>query len=243
MIKEAIQYLLELKTPDIVKDTAGREFSTRKLTPLTDSTETMECQTLSGLVDYMASLYAKDAVKKCKEADHVFLIENEINVIITSETNEDFLDRDKLALANCKAFVVGNFFGRWMDAEEFAIGLQTYFAHTEDLVRLMMLTGNINKASVVNNEDDGVSQRTTIKKGVALQKDVTVKNPFTLAPYRTFPEIEQPPSNFVLRLREYSDEVQVALFEADRGRWKLEAVKRIKEYLIKGSNPELPVIG
>jgi len=51
-----------------------------------------------------------------------------------------------------------------------------------------------------------------------------------LKPYRTFNEVEQPESEFLLRL---SDGAQVALYEADGGAWKLTARRNIADYLRK----------
>jgi hypothetical protein len=81
-------------------------------------------------------------------------------------------------------------------------------------------------------EDDGVSQRTTVKQGVALKETVTVKGRVTLRPYRTFREIEQPASTFVFRLQSHEGAVPACgLFEADGGTWKLDAVLAIKTWL------------
>ncbi len=44
-------------------------------------------------------------------------------------------------------------------------------------------------------------------------------------------EVEQPESKFVFRMRKGVDGPEAALFEADGGAWKIEAMKRIKEYL------------
>ena len=49
-----------------------------------------------------------------------------------------------------------------------------------------------------------------------------------LAPMRTFCEITQPVSPFVLRVQEGP---AVALFEADAGEWRNAAVRGIKDYL------------
>lgn len=48
------------------------------------------------------------------------------------------------------------------------------------------------------------------------------------SPLRTFYEVEQPSSPFVLR---FSENAKVALFEGDGGAWKLEAVENIKKWL------------
>jgi len=55
-----------------------------------------------------------------------------------------------------------------------------------------------------------------------------VKNPVTLTPYRTFREVAQPVSPFVLR---FNEDAQAALFTGDGSVWKLEAVGLIAEYL------------
>jgi hypothetical protein len=54
-----------------------------------------------------------------------------------------------------------------------------------------------------------------------------------LAPYRTFREIAQPASLFVLRLQtsRHGDKPECALFEADGGQWKLEAIQALATYL------------
>jgi hypothetical protein len=64
-----------------------------------------------------------------------------------------------------------------------------------------------------------------------------------LSPYRTFREIEQPRSEFLLRVRSGSSEgvVNAALFEADGGAWRHTAMTSIAEY-IKKELPEIKVI-
>lgn len=76
--------------------------------------------------------------------------------------------------------------------------------------------------------DDGVSQVLTVKQGVSLAQNVTLQNPVPLKPMRTFSEVDQPESNFTLRVNGDAD---VALFEADGGAWKNAAVANIKNYL------------
>ena len=79
-------------------------------------------------------------------------------------------------------------------------------------------------------EDDGfglkVSQvsGTTIKKPEEFQINPIVR----LAPYRTFTELTQPESRFLLRVR---DGGEMALYEADGGMWKLEAQRNTSDYL------------
>jgi len=80
-----------------------------------------------------------------------------------------------------------------------------------------------------------------VRKGGACLEAAAVPNPVMLAPYRTFPEVEQPASPFVLRLKQGPEggRPSLALFEADGGKWQLEAVKRVRTYL---SIMEVPVL-
>ena len=49
-----------------------------------------------------------------------------------------------------------------------------------------------------------------------------------LTPLRTFYEVEQPTSPFVLR---FNEDAEAALFEGDGGAWQLRAVENIKNWL------------
>ena len=49
-----------------------------------------------------------------------------------------------------------------------------------------------------------------------------------LQPFRTFLEVAQPESEYLLRVDE---DGRIGLFEADGGVWKLEAKRNVKEYL------------
>jgi len=78
----------------------------------------------------------------------------------------------------------------------------------------------------------GVSQSVTARAGLARVAEVPVTNPVTLRPYRTFAEVEQPASPFILRLKRKDGEMpQCALFEADGGKWKIEAIQNIARAL------------
>ena len=103
---------------------------------------------------------------------------------------------------------------------------QTYFDDNGDM---RTDTGDlIEKGAEV--QDNGISQMATVRDGVASLAQAKTPNPVTLRPYRTFNEVEQPASQFVFRINKLAN---LALFEADGGKWKLEAVKNIASYLTK----------
>lgn len=125
-------------------------------------------------------------------------------------------------------------FGQYMDAESFFIGLQVGFVPTESRDALLRLVAGIRDSNVRETVDDKVSQRVTTSVGVAFMKDTEVPNPVALQPWRTFREVEQPESKFVLRMRSASKEGEkpaIALFEAEGAFWKIEAITRIATYL------------
>ncbi len=83
-----------------------------------------------------------------------------------------------------------------------------------------------------NYGDDGVTQKATVSKGIASKEQCIVPNPVHLQPFRTFVEVDQPESAFVFRMRDDGrDGVQCAIFEADGGAWKNEAMENIRAYL------------
>ena len=92
----------------------------------------------------------------------------------------------------------------------------------------MQGVGNLTEDAVRTMTDDGVSQVTAVRTGVATVADVKVPNPVSLRPFRTFIEVDQPESRFIFRMREGG---RCAIFEADGGAWKLEAKKNIYNYL------------
>ena len=51
-----------------------------------------------------------------------------------------------------------------------------------------------------------------------------------MAPFRTFPEVEQPTSQFVFRAKcDGENKPYLMLVEADGGRWKIEAISTIRK--------------
>ena len=67
----------------------------------------------------------------------------------------------------------------------------------------------------------------TTQKGVALQTNEQIRPLVKLRPYRTYQEVEQPESIFLIRVNDRG----ISFFEADGGMWKLAARQTIKKYL------------
>lgn len=156
-----------------------------------------------------------------------------VNAALLGEAlNSGLVDeRNREELMRADAIVNEFQFDRYYDQERFLIELQANFIESDDLTVLKQVAGNIQSGTTANYDDDGVSQKTTIKSGIANKTDVIVPNPVKLRPYRTFAEIEQPQSSYVFRIQDSDRGPSFKLVEADGGLWKNATMKKIKEYL------------
>jgi hypothetical protein len=226
MIKEALQYIVGLGNTRIEKD-GERLFSTQPLHAIDAAIpDAINVRSLSGLVEYLKSHF--DGTLNLMV--HV-VSPTEVNAFTTF--NRDY-DRGTLIVA--KAMLPSISFGSFSDVESFNILLQSCFVRNEDRDIMLQVVGNIKEEAVNNIGDDGVSQSVVAKTGVATVAPVKVPNPVYLKPYRTFVGVEQPESAFVFRMQSGP---KCALFEADGGSWKLEAMQRVKGYLIDSLEDEI----
>jgi hypothetical protein len=184
--------------------------------------EALEVKTLTAIIDYLRS----DAdVERAGGTVFIHVID-QATVAIRSTMHPLDAHRETYLMAKCQPNQFT--FGRFMDTEEFIIGVQALFVDEKDRSTVLQLMGNIKEENVQNTGDDGVSQKVTAKQGVSLVTTARVPNPVTLAPYRTFPEVDQPTSPFVFRLQSGP---KAALIEADGGAWKNKAIASIADFL------------
>ena len=135
---------------------------------------------------------------------------------------------ERFPLYEAMSDVPGVTIGRSMSQEQAIIELQSLYAVTEDRDYLLSLLSRIDVNQGVSSVDNGISQEVSVKTGAVLKEQQTVQPIVHLQPYRTFLEVEQPASDFLLRL---DKEGHPALYEADGGAWKLEAKRSIAAYL------------
>ena len=95
---------------------------------------------------------------------------------------------------------------------------------------LLDLLSRMTNENSVSTNDNGVTQTVEARQGVALNAMVEIKPRVMLRPFRTFLEVEQPESEFLLRV---DPDEGIGFFEADGGIWKLEAKKNIADYFLK----------
>jgi hypothetical protein len=208
--------------------------------------EPLKVGTLAGLVDYvkMAGGATSDDTGPL-----VIHVESPSCVKVRSKLEDEATDFRRLCYCVASLDMVGTppGAGIWMDAETFMVTLLTGFVASDDRAELALLLGSIRESSVRDVVDDTVSQEVKTGRGIHLVGATAVKNPWLLAPYRTFREIDQPVSPFLLRLasgKENESKPKCALFECDGGVWKLNAIEHIKEFLATAlEGTAVPVIG
>lgn len=142
-------------------------------------------------------------------------------------------------------------FDSYLEQEEFVIKINALFDITEDRAKVVMLASKVAAQDKITGEDDGLAQNVSITKGVsgAATGEVTTRGWYVLKPYRTFRDLEQPESAFILRLRENNGKVpRIALFDAQGEIWRHDAIEAIKNFLIaglvddEGNGIDIPVI-
>lgn len=107
----------------------------------------------------------------------------------------------------------------------------------------MKIVGNLSQGTEANFADDGMTQQVMAKAGVARVAMVSLPNPVELRPFRTFADIGQPASKFVLRIKADKDHgPRCALFEADGGAWKNTAIATIKAWLTENGPEGIKII-
>lgn len=134
----------------------------------------------------------------------------------------------RFSLYEAVSDVPGVTIGRSMSQEQAIVELQSLYAVTPDRDYLLSLLSRIDVNQGVSSVDNGISQEVSVKTGAVLKEQTMVQPIVHLQPYRTFLEVEQPASDFLLRL---DKEGHPALYEADGGAWKLEAKRSIAAYL------------
>jgi len=171
----------------------------------------------------------------------------QVSLYYTPE-NDRYKQRDRHVFADCRSVIGNGFrFGEFMEVEQFIINLQAQFEATDERATLLSVVGNLASENVRTLEDDGVTQAVEVRSGLARRSATTVPNPINLRPYRTFPEVKQPASDFVFRLKQSKEGQmpQAALFAADGGRWKIDAIRAIATWFsneLGSASADTPII-
>ena len=213
-----IEKIEEMTGPKVIETDYGT-FSDIQLHKIEDRlVDTTKLSSLSGLVTMMK-----------QEMNNY---DNPLFVRVVSPDQVDVLGTVRCDMQRERPYVtyakLNRFdFDSYMSIENMIINLKSRFAPTEDRDYLVQLLGNITDQQSVQTKDDGITQSATVKSGIQLVGEQRIKPIVSLKPYRTFLEVEQPESDFLIRLKDG----RAALFEADGGAWEREAVKNVADKL------------
>ena len=129
----------------------------------------------------------------------------------------------------------------WQLPDQFTIMVKTgCVPDVGDIDALIRLVGNVKREQSVDLKDDGMAQTVESRAGVAIVERSDVPNPVTLAPYRSFRELDQQvESPFLIRFQQGdhysgsddSEAVVCRLFECDGGSWQNDAREKVADYL------------
>ena len=233
MIKAAIDKIIDLSGihqitihgDEYVKEDVSRIIKSEDYAP-----KPIKVSSLLGLVDYTRTMFQEDFHGGGPPA---FVIYNHASVGLVGPIQKKNLN-NRFIYATADLVADDFKFGTWHSQEAMIINLLTKFVPDEDTKNLISRIASIEHVSSHLSEDDGQSQVVEIKQGLRLKGQEKMVNPVTLRPWRTFRDINQPASEFVVRLdskRGRDGDTQVALFEADGAQWKYQAMAYIDEYL------------
>lgn len=220
MLKEALSYLVSLKdnkTYEFHGD-AYSDHELHRIAPYVARPSYIEVNGLDSIVKLV-----RNELSLLKNFPVFIRVEGPRHVSVFSALDGD-MKRDGLYKAACDA---PDFRAGWREQENAIIELRSAFVPNDGTDYLLDLLSRICKEDSVTSEDNGVSQTVSARQGISLKNYERLKTRIPLIPYRTFTEIEQPESEFILRMDEGG---RVGLFEADGGKWKLTAKERIKAY-------------
>ena len=227
MIKEAIAHIQETANKPFLREIDGntyiidREGQYQQIKPDLEYPQELTLTSLDALVK-MVKTEASEM-----DAPLYITIPDHLTAICFGQPDAE-LRYDRVSYYRAKATDVPG----WqsdvkMGFEEMQIALRTRFQETPDAAYAMKLLSDITTGGKITFNDNGIATSVVTQKGVALQANEAIRPIVKLKPYRTFQEVEQPESPFLIRVSERG----ISFTEADGGMWKLTARQTIKAFL------------
>ena len=222
MIKEALQYLVGLKD-NKTYDIDGKTYSDNPLA-IIEPPRFYRKTIQFGSLDAIVKMVKAEIADYTDGTEPVFIQVKDYKRVAVFTRPDDQERRLLPYEAECDD---AEFREGWRSQQAAIIELKSRFIPTDDSEYLINLISRINSDQGVQSTDNGVSQIVVTKQGVTLVGSESVKPRLKLQPFRTFREVPQPVSEFILRV---DDQKGIGLFEADGGIWNMEAKDNIKRY-------------
>lgn len=222
MLAKMIDKIVSLKETKIF-EIGGQTYADASLTRIPPHVDRPDCISVSGL-DSICKLIRTE-LEKVGTTIMVQVKSNDTVEVMTTYLS----DFSRNTLYRAKADAPGLYTG-FRGREVALIELRSLCIPNEGTAYLLDLLSRMTNENSVSTNDNGVTQTVEARQGVALNALVEIKPRVMLRPFRTFLEVEQPESEFLLRV---DPDEGIGFFEADGGIWKLEAKKNIADYFLK----------
>lgn len=222
----AVKAILEAADP-YIQEIDGQRFSNQSMKPVIPQLRNaVGLESLSSLWNYMAYL------KGFEFEEHMLLIVRSFPQVSLVLAEPDKYGRT-VVIAQCDGIRLQPFeFGGYLDQATIMTALQTQFVQNDGVEYLLKFLGSLADSNVIEGFDNGLSQSVTVKKSVASKGVEHVQRVVELRPYRTFIELEQPESPFIVRMKARENQLPLcALIETDGGKWKIGAMEKVRTYL------------
>lgn len=226
MLKEAIEKLVELGKPITLERENGDLLTNANLKKYEEPLDLQYAHDVYS-INALLNLIKDEAAIKYPDRK-IFIEINDYNRILCYLNVIDKERNSRVMLYRATETDVAGVPGGWLDYQTAMIKLKAQFQDTPDKDYLIKLLSKIDVENGVHTEDNGMSQSVTVRTGIAAKGIENVKSICNLKPYRTFMEVEQPASDFLIRI---SDNQEIQFIEADGGMWKLAAKQTIKAYI------------
>jgi len=229
MIREAIDRIIQLADNKIIEGVGGTSYWSKTgqsiYNPIVTPIATVD--TLNAFLSALDGPELKNEDPKSLQ----IVVSDHKNVTIFRSADSVWKTRDVFIIAKHEIEIFP--FCRQLEQEEFIIRAQCMFSDGLDKNDLINYVSSIASEEVIKADDDGISQEVITKTASHGRKETKKISPIvTLKPNRTFPDVDQPESIFMLRFTQRQGKLPlIALHEADGGAWKIQATKNISEFI------------
>lgn len=220
ILADFVDKIISLKDPRII-DYAGDKWANQRFERIEPHVDRPSTYEVSGL-DSVVQLIRKEIDQA---GGFVFVRVSSAANVWVSTTYQPDMSRNTLYRAQAD---VPGFRQGFREREKAIIELRSLFIPGEGTRYLLDLLSKMSVEKGATTTDNGVTQEVETKAGIALKQKTEIKPRVMLTPFRTFLEVKQPESEYLLRIDE---EGRIGLFEADGGVWQLEAKQNVKAYM------------
>jgi hypothetical protein len=238
MLRDFVDRILALSTP-IVTRLNGVEYCDKKLIPhFPVQLGCLSFSTLTGLVKYLNS----DEPASIKRALYLRVADS-TNVYLFTAAD---ISGSHNNIGHAKFEPAHQFhFGQYMSPEAFIIQLKQNAIRTglpgDHYDQVLKLVSSISVEHLDTLKDTGLTQQVATRRGVEVGEEV-IPAFVHLVFRRSFPEVNDNPSEFFLRIRAQGQTPTVALFESTHDAWEAECCMEIWKWLeIATAGPDMAV--